>query len=178
LAHGLGSACAAHASGAPTHVPHTVTVPAGGAMARPMAARWWAKGEAVGGVRRKGPRYTRPARRAVTGLTEVLVCRLGGGGEAARWHSVAVGRAPVDVEQRALSPELHLAEGNLQCLCAGSGSADGRCYTTLRRQGRRVGYADEGADGAAHGLCDGLVACCRHGWCSMKPNMAEEVRLL
>jgi hypothetical protein len=89
--------------------------------------------------------------------------RAGGLGEAhMRWHSVTVGGAPVDEEQRALPLELGLTEENLQRLREGSESTGGRCCTTLQHRGRRVGCANEGADGVAHGLCGGgLVAC---GW--------------
>jgi hypothetical protein len=48
----------------------------------------------------------------------------------------------------------------------------------VRWRGRKVGGADEGVDGATHGLCgDGLVACSQCGWGGTKPDTAEEVRL-
>jgi hypothetical protein len=78
LAHGLGSACAAHARIVPMRVPLMVTALTAGTMAGPTAARWWPKGEAVGGGRRRGPSYMRPARRAAVGLTVALGRRRGG----------------------------------------------------------------------------------------------------
>jgi hypothetical protein len=90
----------------------------------------------VGGVRRRGPRYTRSKRRVAARLTELLRRRRGGEGETAWCYSVAVRGALVDEEQRALPPELFLTEGNLQCLRTGRGSVGGqRCTATSGKKG-------------------------------------------
>jgi hypothetical protein len=113
-----------------------VTVLAAGTMAWPAVDHWWTKGEAVGGVRRRGPRYMRPTRRVAAGLIKALRRWWGGEGETVWWRLVAVRGALVDEEQRALPPELCLTEGNLQCLRTGGGSAGGqRCTATSGKKG-------------------------------------------
>jgi hypothetical protein len=128
--------------------------------------RWLGRRRRAGGLGEAEPVGTAPVMHGACEWQAEEATKLTGqrgNGEAhMRWHSVTVGGAPVDEEQRALPLELGLTEENLQRLRAGSESTGGRCCTTLQHRGRRVGCANEGADGVAHGLCGGgLVAC---GW--------------
>jgi hypothetical protein len=68
--------------------------------------------------------------------------------------------------------------GTFSACAWGAGAPAGGAVLRCSVGGKRVGCANEGADGATHGLCDGgLVACGLRGWCGTKTDTAEEARL-